>query len=412
MNNAPSRLLRPITIATLYLSFISGISPLHNVMSGVEHFPYGILLIVFMNRYPLWPLLLSMSLILFYTVSLLNYANIGVSTSAAYLIQSLNFIAPLFYLRGNEVLFGRVAMRVFWLYIFVGLLQLTPILKPFEPFFELFISRFSSGTSDAFRGVAMLETEPARAGFQLLILFIIATQWSRRNVTLMTIVLLLAQVIMVRSTTGILLTALYIGVTVWPKIISSPRIAIAAFASSAVVIGFALRQPKIALIINYFQLEGLQGAFRALAAISGGRFLGTYTTIIDIISWPFGHGANPEFFAQVKEVLTDQFQVEGYQTRISNRPVSAILNFIYVYGFVFLIPLWLSLRKSVGRLQLSAQSVAVLLIGLLYTPPASELWILAFAACSSRRPALTMSEIPYDNKILPSLSPRVDLQTK
>ena len=387
-----------ITIVVLYLSFISGISPLHNFLSGFEHFPYGLLLILLMRRTGLWPLLLASFMAFFYTVSLIYYALEGVSAPIAYLLQSLNFVAPLFYLRGNEALFGHIAYRVFWLYMIVGALQIVGMLKPVEPILELFIARFSGGTGDGFRGVSMLETEPARAGFQLLILYIISSQWHKRRLPLTTITLILAQVMLIRSTTGILLTAAYLGVTILPKVFSRPKSIIVAGVAAFGVLGFALQQPKVNLIVAFYQQDGLSGVFTALAAVSGGRFLATYTTIIEILSWPLGHGADPEFFERGREELKNRFQVEGFRTRISNRPVSGLLNYLYVYGLAALVLFWLVLRNNISRQRFTSVSVAVLLIGIIYTPPGSELWVLAMAS-SFRMPrtALQLNDqaVPY-----------------
>ena len=133
---------------------------------------------------------------------------------------------------------------------------------------------------------------------------------------------------------------------------------------------------KIALIWSYYKNEGMQGVFTALAAISGGRVLGTYTTITEIISYPFGFGANPDFLIHTKESVS-QFQVQGYNTKVSSTPVSGILSFVYVFGIFGLGLLSFLISKCVSNSKIRFETLVIILLGILYSPPSSPIWIIA-----------------------------------
>lgn len=360
----------------LYLSLISGISPIHTFLPAFEHFPYAIFVVLAFNKVQVRTVLIVISLIAFYFLSVLYYNPMPQDLSFSYLIKMLNFMAPLFFFRGNEILISRIARAVFWLFFIVGLLQIFRILVPFELIFELLISRFNGGTHGGYRGVNMLETEPARAGFQLLFLYIIGKQFvAARQRHVMTAVLLFSQVIMIGSTTGILLSFLYFGITMSTLAWKRPGQALMLI----ILLGVAFYQisdhPKISLVLEYLSKDRLAGAFTALAAISGGRVLGTVTTISEILQYPLGYGANPEFMTGQK-VSVDEYNVAGYDTRISARPVSGILSFTYVFGIWGLLLLGYLISRTTRSAKLNMEVAAILLIGVLYSPPGSEIWII------------------------------------
>lgn len=368
MNNVRSILL--------YLSLISGISPVHTFLPAFEHFPYAVFVILAFNKAQVRTVLVVICLITFYFLSVLYYKPTPQDLSFSYLIKMLNFVAPLFYFRGNEILISRVARAVFWLFVFVGLLQVFRVLVPFEQIFQLLISRFNGGTHGGYRGVNMLETEPARAGFQLLFLYIIGKQFiAARQRHTMTVVLLFCQVILIASTTGIILSFLYFGITMSTLVRNRPGQALVL----VIFMGAAFYQvsdhPKISLVLDYLYQDRAAGAFTALAAISGGRVLGTVTTISEILQYPIGYGANPEFMTGQKVSITE-YSVVGYDTRISARPVSGILSFTYVFGIWGLLLLAYLISRTARSAKLNMEVVAILLIGVLYSPPGSEIWII------------------------------------
>lgn len=374
----------------LYLSFISGISPIHVVIPSIEHFPYGILLVLLFARIPPAAALTTYIILTMFIASTLYYSGSGEGIQFKFLIQLLNFTAPLFYFRGNEQIFARVARNVFWIYITVGLLQMAHIMLLFEPLFDVLISRFSGAPLGGYRGVTMLETEPARAGFQLLMLYLVAS-FRQSSDWLMWSALVLAQVIMISSTTGILVTAMYFGISWGPRLIKKPWTLIIPTILLALSFDLIIEQPKIAILWSLYQSNGLDGAVTALAATSGGRFLAITNAISEIFQWPFGYGVDPSFFsAETFEV--NGYQIDGYVTRTGARPNSPILVGIRVFGLALLIPLWLSIKYAVGRSKFGAKAIAILLIGVLYTPAGSEIWLIAFMLSISSLQTITKNE--------------------
>ncbi len=359
----------------LYLALISGVSPFHNIVPGFEHFPYGIVLIFLFGKYNIPSLALVALMSITYFSSIIYYQEFDVAM-VKYLIQALNFISPLFFFRGNEALISRVARNVFWLYIIVGVMQMLHLLVPLEDVIRIFISRFYGEPIGGYRGVTMLETEPARAGFQLLMLYILSTAMNKVRQNIMLFVLVCSEIFMVGSATGILLLALYILFKYAQNIFTRPA-SIGLFSILVVsMLIYAPSNPKVALIIELYQKHSYEGVFTALAATSGGRFLGTVTSIQEIAESPLGHGADPKFFSGEKEE-NDEYKIEGYISRVSARPLSPILQYIYIFGLLMLLPLWMCIRRCVPIRHFNATSCFLLMVGILYTPPGSEVWLMA-----------------------------------
>lgn len=381
----------------IYIMLISGISPLHSILPGFEHFPYGLLIIFLCIRVNIYALLTLLLMLGFYLASVYHYygnSSFDLRVTLG-IVQMINFISPLFFFRGNEQLIARAANHVFWAYIIVGLMQMAHLLVLFESFIQFFIARFHGGPIGGYRGVTMLETEPARAAFQLFMLYVISTTLNRRYFHQKTAALILSLFVLNGSTTGIFIAVVYFGCLFVPRI-SLFRLAAVGGAIFSVIFFFGITNPKVALLIDFYRTGGVQGIYTALSAVSGGRFLATVETILNILRWPLGYGANPSFLLSEKIELASQ--VKGYNTRVSARPVSAILNFLYYFGFFMLIPVWRAIRSNVGSGPFGMQAVALIIIGIIYTPPGSEAWMIAFCmvlfqqARTSERDAL---ETPF-----------------
>lgn len=381
-----------VATVLLYLMLISGISPAHTFISGFEHFPYGFLLVLVRGRGNMPAFFVYFVILNYFFLSILYFGQ-GVSEAAvSNLIQMLNFTAPLFFLRGNEAIIAKAAKHVFWAYIFIGCLQILHILSPIEGIVQLFIARFSGDPIGGYRGVTMLETEPARAGFQLLMLYIVITLTQVKSSMVLPVVLVVAQFVMIASTTGIILTMLYFAFVSAPRLARSPSTAIGLVMVITAIINVGPQHPKISLLMEYFDHYGVQGAYTAMAAISGGRFLGTVQGISNIIASPLGSGANPEYLSGVK-IEVDEFQIQGYLTRVSPRPLSAILNYIFFLGLPMIAPLWFAMRRNIGKSKLTLSGVALMLIGVVYSPPGNELWIIALCL-SLRKPQTARVNAP------------------
>lgn len=368
---ASGYLLDKVRYVLAVLVLVAGISPVHVVMPGMEHFPWGILLVLFIDRYN------GRALLIYWLMAISLFLYFIVTSSAdmqrvGYVMQMMNFAAPLFFYKGREQYFQGIARLVFKLYLVVGALQMLHLLSPLEPILQIFISRFSGTPLEGYRGVSMLETEPARAGFQLLYLHLLA--YGRRGGWIPLLVLIFAEVVMVSATTGILLTLLYLGIFNY-RLFFSPRVLILILALG-IGAGYALeRQPKVQLLISNFMDSGLDGVYIALAASSGGRFLGTVETIKAIGDQPLGHGFDEHFFSDEKKSV-ENIQVKGYNTRASPRPISPILQILYVFGILSLVPFLYAFAQHYGRADYAA-IVFLLICGILYTPPGSEIWTMA-----------------------------------
>lgn len=377
-----------VFLILLYLAFLSGISPLHTLFPTIEHFPYGLLLVMMCSRQSIASVSLFVAIFVFYMVSFLYYGYSNFSFPVvANLVQMLNFISPLFFFRNHQEAIVKVARHVFWIYIAVGTLQIFHVMVLFEPVFDLLIARFQGAPIGGYRGVTMLETEPARAAFQLIMLYVIGTSLPTRNILIMTIALLVGIFIMNSSTTGFILMMVFSFFIVM-QYFSPIRVILGFGIIGLAIFYFGSNHPKIAIIIAYYQADGIGGVYTALAAVSGGRFLGTMETIASIVRWPFGHGADPDFVFGEKVEL-DDFHVEGYRTRVSARPVSALLIYLYVFGVLMLVPFWYAVRRCVGRIEVGLRATALLIIGVIYSPPGTEAWLTAFLAtvwASSRQP--------------------------
>ncbi|MDA9226422.1 hypothetical protein N9P29_00815 [bacterium] len=370
--------MRSVENTALYLMLIAGVSPVLYFFPSVEHFPWGLLCLMLFHRGVMASFLLVIAMIVYFIFGYYAYEVSGESAGIATIFILMNMISPLFFFRGNEARIGRAARNVFWLYVIVGVLQMARILIPVEDIIGLFIARFNGGPiggGSSYRGVQMLETEPARASFQILVLFILATALSEGWKEKLLGVMVASQIILIGSTTGLLLTGIYLVFRFSGQAIRSPHLIVMFIAATFIIYPSFRENPKTNLLIELYQDEGTRGAKTALAAASGGRFLGMLNAIDAIADKPLGHGPDPAFFEGVK-VEVDDYSVPGYLTRASARPVSSTLTYLYVYGFPMFFLLLYAARKTAGRLRAVPGVLFVGVLSVLYSPPASEITLL------------------------------------
>ena len=368
----------------VYLALISGISPASIIFPGIEHFPYGIILMFLYGKFNTRSLALTALISIVFLMSVAFYQEFDMAMFK-YLIQVFNFISPMFFFRGNEALIARVARNVFWLSIIVGVMQMLHLLVPFEDVMRLLIPRFYGAPIGGYRGVTMLETEPARASFQLLMLYILSVSINRRRGNLMLIILIFTELFMIGSTTGIIISLLYLLF----KFIRKPSIksvALLYFVFLIVIMSMYAPKvnPKIQLIFDLYETKSYEGVFIALAATSGGRVLGTLETIQNIAKWPLGHGIDPDFFAKEKENISE-YQVSGYNTMVGGRALSPVLQYAYCFGLLMFLPLWVSMKRCVPIMRFNGTVFFIIIISVIYAPPGSELLLMALMAALSER---------------------------
>ena len=377
--------------AAVYLMLIAGVSPVLAFGVYINHFPYGLLCVLLFNRANhASVLLVTMMGTLYlatYYFQLANAEHVGLRG----LIGPFNIVAPLFFFRGNEEFIGRAARHVFWLYLVVGCMQALHLLVPLEGFMRLFISRFHGAPfNTAYRGVQMLESEPARASSQLLSLFILATSLSKGWNDRLILPLVGAQALLIKSTTGLLLTITFLAFRFVRDAVRRPRRVLVVVLGALVVVPMLDENPKTRLLIDLLQKDGLTGVHTALAASSGGRFLGMTQTLEAIAVWPFGHGFDPEFLEGEKRKSEDQ-SVMGYSTRISSRPVSASATFLYIFGVPLLAMLIYAVRRVAGPIRMTPEVLFVIALSFLYSSPMgsmSLLLLLAVVYSENRRRAV------------------------
>lgn len=389
-------MMRSVQNTAIYLMLIAGISPVLLFMPSIEHFPWGLLCLILFHRGTMASTLLVIAMTVYFSFGYYAYEVSGGSAGFGNIIILMNVVSPLFFFRGNEARIGRAARNVFWLYVAVGVLQTARILVPVEDIIGLFIARFNGGPiggGSSYRGVQMLETEPARASFQILALFILATAlnegWKERLLGVM----VASQFFLIGSTTGLLLTGIYLVFRFAGWAFRSPQLIVMSLAASFILYPSFRDNPKADLLIELYQKNGVEGAKTALAATSGGRFLGMLNTIDAIADKPLGHGPDPAFF-EGEKIKVDDYAVQGYLTRTSARPVSSTLTYLYVYGFPMFLLLLYAVRKTAGRLRAVPSVLYVGVLSVLYSPPASEmtlLLLLSVVYATNRKPAAALS---------------------
>lgn len=359
----------------IVMTLISGISPLSGFTSSFEHFPYGLFLLIINIRNFRYIFFIAI-LIIFYGFSNFYYGSDFSLRNFSYLIQAINFLSPIFFMRSYIKYIYRYSVYVFWMYISVGILQSLGLLVFLEEFARLFISRFSGSALQGYRGVSMLETEPARASFQLLMLYVLADGHKKKVSIARLSALVFSQFFIINSATGIIITSLYI---ITNELLRNFKFSIFLILASASISPFLIDRITNHEKTRIFSESLTHGEYRELldelAATSGGRVQASIETASKIIEWPMGYGAEPNFVAGEKQEVGES-TVKGYILKESPRPVSAILCFSYVFGIPLIGLLFFFVGQSSGRF-FSLQASGIVLIGTLYSPPGSEVLLMA-----------------------------------
>lgn len=372
-----------IRMIFFHLLFLSAVSPVHNIGLPMAYFPYGLICIFFAHRFSA-NAILFMILVLSVLLISINYHDNFVTPAFSYIIGALNIVSVLFFMKGNEDDLIQAARNVFYVSLAFGFFQYFGALGFLEGPMRVFIGNFSGSqlsTSSfaGYRGIQMLEPEPARASFKIVMLYIAAFHVRRIDVLL--VVLVLIQVIAIRSATGILLFgALMLFLSV-PQMMRQIHIPIIIFVGVYLAGDYILEHPKIQLAYVYYQTKGIDGAIDALALTSGGRGLAIIAGFSDLASNPLGQGLSPALFnTEDKSILSF---ADGYRLRQSDRPVATLLTFALTMGILpVLILLALYFKKLTGFTLLRGMRDPVfwffLFSGCVYSAPSSPLLLVAF----------------------------------
>lgn len=373
-----------------HLFFLAAIAPLHNVGVSIEHMPYGIACIAFARNIRTEVIVMTLLLLSGFVATMLWYGEFNTRV-IAYYVGTLNIMSFLWFIPGNERRLLRAARNVFWLSMGVGALQYVGAFAPLEPVMKLLIERFH-GTqvgdfAGGYRGVTMLETEPARASIKIILLYIIAFHSDRRPLSIYFMIAVFAQLVMIKSTTGVFLSMLAIFAVSMRYTRTQIALGVGVLLLGPFVLDFLQANPKFAVILALYEREGLVGLYNGLAATSGGRVLAIVSTAQSILTSPLGHGADPEFFSLVRREELERL-VSGYKTYLNSRPPAMFLNFLYAYGwipFVLLIAMTLRTARRLRRpAGLDPVFWLLMFCGFFYSSPASPLVLAAWVLYAYR----------------------------
>jgi len=380
---------------------VSGVSPFVGLGLSVEHFPYGIAVAILVGRPPpLGFVIAAVTGAVFWVGSILYWGNWG---NWVYLVQFINVLTPLVFFHSLRPKLERTAQYVFWLYIVFGTVQFLGLLEFAEPFLGNFIPRFIGGRAPGYRGVSSLESEPARASYQLLMLFIIANA-KFRNRTVAFGALVVAELVVLRATSGLILTGAFVGFLAVGVLRGRPKLTPVLLLGVLAVGGFAYTSnPKIEEIVDETIDRGPQGFEDSILATSGGRYLAFKDTITDIVTQPLGRGADPSFAGNDLELLQNERYEDregrGYKVERGVRPVSAILNTVRTFGIAMAILVAWAIRRDLfngKRPDFTPSFWFVILAALIYGPSGSEALLIALgvAGRGSDAPAAESDNSP------------------
>lgn len=387
-----------------HLFFLAAISPVHNLGLNIEHMPYGVMCMAFSRRIGADVMAVTFVLLACFIGSMLWYGTFNVSM-LSYLVATLNILSFLWFVQGNEARLVRAARNVFWLSLGVGALQYLGLLQPLEPLLKILIERFHGAAvgsgAGGYRGVTMLETEPSRASIKIILLYIIAFHSDRNPLSIALVVVILTQLLLIRSTTGIFLSLILTALIAMRYARAQVVMAGLVVLIGPLAIDFLQSNPKFAVIYQLYLREGFDGLYTGLAATSGGRFLAIVETTQAVLLNPLGHGAYPDFFARERGEELERL-IAHYRTWVSTRPTSLFLNFLYVYGWVpfailIIMTLKMAARYTKGRLADPILWV-LLFYGVFYSPPSSPLVLAAWVLYAYRTRLADDGAIPPEQR--------------
>jgi hypothetical protein len=176
-----------VHLKTFFLLLLFFPSILLLPIGEVEIFPYGILTIIFLRRISKH---IGAEIVLLLALIYGALVGIGRSAPEQEFIRSLsaymNVLIPMIYLLSHKdasaSLLNRVPI-VFWIMCVIGLIQYSAISPNYvEDIVRTVIPRFSSSmlSGEASRGASLLSSEPARAGYEFVVVAILYC-WLRHN---------------------------------------------------------------------------------------------------------------------------------------------------------------------------------------------------------------------------------------
>lgn len=204
------------------------------------------------------------------SASFFAFGKLDIAFALKYLIVVISAFLPFWYPMSVIREMPAISRIIFWFLIFFGLLQTFGLPSHISSFIELLIPKFRGqpwGEGTNYRGVSLLWSEPAQASFYLLMAFVLGF-WNFKEKSFALLALMLAQLFLVKSVTGIFLV-FFLVLLIYP--LNIRRYIGVLFLVSGVFWASILTNPKLSGAYNAFLSAGAQNAFNFLAERSGGR---------------------------------------------------------------------------------------------------------------------------------------------
>jgi hypothetical protein len=355
------------------LHFLTSITfPLN--LYGIEHAPWYLLRIV--SNLIVFSIL---SFVLILVVTLFSFIIFDIAidywVTIKYYIYFLSAFVPIIYsskLISQIRIFSRY---FFWILLFLSILQKFDLIFFLDPFFDILISRYNSNELGGYRGVSLIETEPARASYLLVMTFLIG-YWGRTKVGELSLMIVVLWGI-IRSVSGLALSGVALLGVIGKKtslILILPSFLLIFILFFVYIDAFP--SSKLAIVFAMLFDSGLDDSIDYIFSVSGGRLPSIYQAWSDILGNYFLPMLSYDFiYPSLIEVSI--YNGYGFTNTV---PGSIILYHLRVLGFLFLIIGLLYVYKRMGRhvLRFLASSgfFIFICIGILYSPPGSPLLII------------------------------------
>ena len=280
-----------------------------------------------------------------------------------YTIVLLAFLSGLWIISKDYIFFEiRKAARIFfWVFFIIALIQNTNILEFLDPIFSYFFSKGGLGSGESYRGASILYSEPARASFYVLFIYIIGYGHKIRKIhSTPFLILIIIELALIRATTGyfLILFLILVNFPIRSTIATLTLYLIFIFYQIFEIPNLHDYHYKIDYILKGIVMQN-ENILNIIMVLDGERLSGIIFSVKTILSNPLGVLFKPELF-------------EPVSGRIA---VSGPLLFLRTFGVFGLIYVLFFIR-STGYGSYSAFFYTIL-IGSLYSPNASCLVLLA-----------------------------------
>ncbi len=278
-----------------------------------------------------------------------------------YTVVLITFLSGLWIISKDYIFFEiRKAARIFfWFFFILAIVQNANVLSPLDPIFSSLFSKGGLGTGQSYRGSSILYSEPARASFYVLFIYIIGYGYKiRKNNIIPLLSLAVLEVLLIRSTSGIFIFLFFILVNFPIRSLIAILFIYLLYVSYQIFEIPMTNHYKIDYILMKI-VDGNKNILDIIMEFDGERLSGIIFSIETIYQHPFGVLFIPELFEPVSGKIA----------------VSGPLLFVRTFGFFGLIYLFFFIR-STGNGSYSAFFYTIL-IGSLYSPNASCLVLLA-----------------------------------